>query len=469
MGKKLIYLLLAVFLGGFIVLQSCNESPIVPNESYNNLKQVSNYEFQNMESNGFIIPWLYAKFGKYYPVKCDPNPVNIIIWARKSGDPTYYDVGHVEFDVVPGDNSKLDVTLFFKKPTINNPGLLPYVIKKICFHIADQVNGPSGIPKDENGVPLVDSFAYVHPFDSPDYFTGSSWTFRYTLPFPHYGDKERCADYVCSGFVDLCFMGKAEGYASYLPNGVIHYDIDRNYTDGYFEIQFHEDAGFLHTYDPPGPTPPGTFYGYCIDKDKLADVGNNKCGMLYSSYGDSLPPGILGSTGIEFPDNFDLINYLVNHYSIGDQVQGYKNTGSNVYPFNDLAGFSPDGGMQTITVADIQNAIWSLIDDQPASQSWMNPKNPNAVWGMIYAAVSAGEGFIPQCNDKIVTILVPVNCSGNPQWELSQFITFQPAISYFQIPCVTECYNGWADGCFGANFSTYCWGTYHLWNPFCHD
>lgn len=463
MGKKVFYFIFAVILGGFIVMQSCNESPIVPTNN-DKQKQEDPYGI----TTGLVgIPQTFAGVGTDYPKLCPNQQQHIELWTGRPPNSTY--VGYIEFLPIQGVTNKIKVR-YVCEPPIGS--WVPWSLNQIHFMMADTI---SQIKQNPAGCPQVGQFTYNSDND-PNFTPGvTSYEFEYTLPVENVNPD---GYYAVAAHGVVYLAGSADGYMKALPNGTVHYNLQRDYTNGYFKIDFGDDAGFLSEYDPPGSDPPGTFYGYCIDKDKLATLGD-QCGILFSSYGEALPPEILGVNGIEFPNNFDLINYLINHFNEGGTVPGYTNSGSKIYPFGFSNGvptpgtFTPDGLPQhTITVADMQNAIWSLIDDMPPSSSWMNPRNPNAVWGLIYAVMhgNAGEGYIPPCNSKIMTILVPVdNCTGKPNWDLSQFITFQPMIFDVGIPCTTGGNETtWGDGNnVLADFGCSNWATFFRWGMTC--
>lgn len=138
--------------------------------------------------------------------------------------------------------------------------------------------------------------------------------------------------------------------------------------------------------------------GWCADLQ--ASIGYNTYTFdVYSSYEDV--SGLVNNNGdvlFENSDNFDKVNWLMNQSFIGTE--------------------SPNGG--SYTYGHVQWAIWELIegagnnctDDcdylscDPIDQ-WDNDKANNERLGeeIVAAAVAAGEGFVPQCGQKIVVIL----------------------------------------------------------------
>ena len=116
----------------------------------------------------------------------------------------------------------------------------------------------------------------------------------------------------------------------------------------------------------------GIYDGWCIDQGHpnrsiwhTADV--------YSSY-EELPD----IENIDYPENLDLINYIINNYT------GDKN------PYN---------------MCEIQRAIWTLIDSDPYLDC--GSYDQDRVEEIIDDAVENGEGFVPACGDSVAVILVP--------------------------------------------------------------
>ena len=138
--------------------------------------------------------------------------------------------------------------------------------------------------------------------------------------------------------------------------------------------------------------------GWCADLD--GDIGYATYTFdVYSSYEDV--SGLVNSNGdilFENADNFDKVNWVLNQSFIGSE--------------------SPNGG--SYTYGHVQWAIWELIegagnnctDDcdylscDPIDQ-WDTDKSNNERLGkeIVAAAFASGEGFIPQCGQKIAIIL----------------------------------------------------------------
>ncbi|MEL4896726.1 SdrD B-like domain-containing protein [Crocosphaera sp. Alani8] len=145
----------------------------------------------------------------------------------------------------------------------------------------------------------------------------------------------------------------------------------------------------------------GTFDAYCIDTDRgIASNGNvTYNAKVYSTY-EELPPELLGTGNIESPENFDLVNWIVNQ---------------------NFAGKTASNG-EVFTFGDIQRAIWALLDDENLTAglgSWTEEKASE----IISLAEASGEGFVPsyeyttifgeQVTGKMAVILSPFN-NNNP-------------------------------------------------------
>jgi hypothetical protein len=138
----------------------------------------------------------------------------------------------------------------------------------------------------------------------------------------------------------------------------------------------------------------GTYPGWCIDTDSdimpcpityLCDV--------YSSYGN-FPAGL-----VEHPENFDLVNWILN--------QNY-------------VGATSPGGFGTYTYGDVQRAIWALLDDEQ-SDAGLGAWDQNRV-DEILTAAAGHDGFVPVCGQYMAVILVPDDGS-------------QPSIIPVRVPC----------------------------------
>ncbi|MGF1535403.1 MAG: SdrD B-like domain-containing protein [Elainellaceae cyanobacterium] len=108
--------------------------------------------------------------------------------------------------------------------------------------------------------------------------------------------------------------------------------------------------------------------------------------QVYSSY-EALPAGL-----IEKPENLDLINWIINQ---------------------DFVGQASSSG-EVFTVADVQQAIWQLADNDagvtegdPFLDALFDGFDNARIAEIVTAAQSNGEGFVPGFGQKVAVILVP--------------------------------------------------------------
>ncbi|RLD28044.1 MAG: hypothetical protein DRI75_08040 [Bacteroidetes bacterium] len=128
---------------------------------------------------------------------------------------------------------------------------------------------------------------------------------------------------------------------------------------------------------------------WCADVDLSLGIEGPFDFAVYSTY-EELPVG-----KFENPDNFDLVNWILNQSFIGS--------------------VSPSGG--NYTFGHVQWAIWELIDDvncvnciylSDPTGEWNNdPENVTKGQEIVQAAIDNGDGFVPQCGEQIAIVLIP--------------------------------------------------------------
>ncbi len=126
----------------------------------------------------------------------------------------------------------------------------------------------------------------------------------------------------------------------------------------------------------------GTYDNYCIDTDNTISPGTSYLANVYSSYG-LLPEGT-----VEYPENLDLVNWIINQDYVG----------------------MPSGCGGNYTYGDVQRAIWALVEDAQ-STSGLGSWSQCRVDEILAAAYTSGDGFIPGCGDRVAVILAPVDGS----------------------------------------------------------
>jgi hypothetical protein len=144
----------------------------------------------------------------------------------------------------------------------------------------------------------------------------------------------------------------------------------------------------------------GTYDSFCVDTDRTISPGTTYTANVYSSY-EALPDGLL-----EFPENLDLVNWIINQ---------------------ELVGVASPGCDGSYTYGDVQRAIWTLVDDQ-VSTAGLGPWSQCRVDEIVAAAYANGEGYVPPCGGVFAVILAPV---GDQQIIIAQVTTIEVGI-----PCV---------------------------------
>ncbi len=127
----------------------------------------------------------------------------------------------------------------------------------------------------------------------------------------------------------------------------------------------------------------GDYGAWCVDVDLSLDADQCFEADVYSSY-DELPAG-----KFENPENFDLVNWILNQNLIGTESQS--------------------GGPYTF--GDVQWAIWELIDDRNCQScrflgdGWSREKGQE----IVDMALAQGEGYEPGNGDALAVVLIPRN------------------------------------------------------------
>jgi hypothetical protein len=443
MGKKLLYLLLAVFLGGFIVLQSCNESPFISTET---TTPPSGGDYlgpcglleSSLQGTGVKSPNIFAGIGSGLPKRCPALTEKLELYFSQ----TLY-AGYIEFL-----QSNITGNIRVKYHLVNCTlfGSYPWAIEEIHFHIGDKFGD---IPTLSSGYPDLVAFAYSMVFDPV--ITDSTYEFEYTLP----ADTDQDGYYI-SAQAYLCIYGGAEGFDFYLPDGPIQYHVERDYgLNTYYKINFLNGTG--------GILGSGPFESWCVDAELGIHPPVDLTGQIYSAY-ETLPANLQAQ--LNHWENLDIVNWILNNFETGDIVPQYSYDDpltTAKWPFV-LSKFHSTGSNGTLKWQDIQCAIWAVLESDPVNNFWHIAPGytANNVWSILYSVItSAPANFVPACDEKISAILVPNN--GN-----IQIITIQPTIITLEIPCYTCCGNAFGDGRYGANFPlTTKWATYFRWNNSC--
>lgn len=157
-----------------------------------------------------------------------------------------------------------------------------------------------------------------------------------------------------------------------------------------------------------GTTLGGTYDAYCVDTDRGRLISG--LATAYSSY-EPLP----ASVPIEYPENLDLVNWIINQNFVGQ----------------------PSGCDGAYTYGDVQWAIWKLVDDAlPLNLGSLGDWSPCRAQEILAAAIASGEGFVPGCGQMMGIILDPV------EW-------LQPVIIWIPAPCGQD-ETAWGGDYFGT-------------------
>jgi len=166
--------------------------------------------------------------------------------------------------------------------------------------------------------------------------------------------------------------------------------------------------------------------------------------LIYSSY-ETLPSEIIGPRKIEYPENLDLVNYLLNNFAVGNEDQ-LMNEDCSTYASNNIS--------KILTSGDIQRAIWSLMDDNTIDPITLEVWNQKRVNAILCDVILNGEGFEPSCDEFIVFIAIPIEIGGDFD---------QPVICKVPMSCCEAGIGSgtaWADGKYGIGFLGNSWATY---------
>lgn len=232
--------------------------------------------------------------------------------------------------------------------------------------------------------------------------------------------------------MEVVKYGGVKGFNFYLPDNEVTMTVAAS-SNSYNKIHI-ENGGFISSYN--SGLGEGWYESWCI----AADLGisySEFSAYLYSSY-ETIPVEVLTQAKIN-ADNLDNANWLLNHYSVGDPVFDADNE-----------------SLGNLTVMDIQNALWILINNKGS----YNPK----VSIIVAEALANGEGFKPDCDQKIIFLAVPMD----PNMIVNaQILIGQPLIAEIPVPCEDEGGTAWGDGYYGATFPGKQWGTWFQYNENC--
>jgi len=341
---------------------------------------------------------------------CPGTVQTIDLWAGVGNPDAGVLVGRVEFSL---SGSQWKVKYIFTNSS--------FEASAIHFSIKDQL---SQIPQTGNGNPKPGQFQYN--FDGP---FGSSYEFNITLP----ADPGNDGFYVAAHAGGT--LGGADCFNASIPPGCVTISNLRGtlYESCYFNFDLSNAGNFN-----------GHYCGWCMDLGTTVSDSNYNCARMFSSlapFPEYLKPSIEGW------QDMDKINYLINTWHVGDQIQRKNYLCQNV------------DGLGTINAVDYQKAIWSILDLGPGS-TYSELSDSLVVNALVCDMRANGEGFVPSCDngDLIVFFLDP---GLNPNGTRAQpILTYAPC-------CEGQNVTAWGDGKYGGNFPGPNWATYFRWQTTC--
>ena len=181
------------------------------------------------------------------------------------------------------------------------------------------------------------------------------------------------------------------------------------------------NGGTLYTFDPIKMYDANSnlitqYDTWCIDLDRDFQVGVKFNARFISTACDPLPSDI--NCIIEYPENLDVFNYFINHYTVGDLYNG-----------------------EEIQSDEFQAIIWKLLEDRVIPNNTNFHPNMNLVNALVADLLIAGNGFKPGCNEKMGIIAVDADndyCNDPDPTSPNNFLGNQPLIFWKTIECTTQ-------------------------------
>jgi hypothetical protein len=261
------------------------------------------------------------------------------------------------------------------------------------------VQDPADFPMSPTGNPKNGKFAYSDAHDCVN-------SYSYEVPVSE-------GNYIAAHGVVRYGSASVESLGVALPGSVSFCTTSQGEPDmeSYFNIEI--GASFLE----------GGQEAWCVDADSF--IRNLECydAAVLSSYGD------LTGTSFEKPENFDLVNWVLNQGFVG----------------------RPGGGGIPYTFGDVQIAIWELVEDVGCPQcGGLGDASEDRAMEIVQLALANGEGYVPGCGEYMGIILLPENPDPESEDEI------QALIMPYELKC-GGADTVWADGCPfpGANWATY--------------
>jgi hypothetical protein len=272
-----------------------------------------------------------------------------------------------------------DETNLYIEYVVTEPG---WCLVQTHLHAA---TSPGEIPQTKKGNPKVGQFEYSseYPFEPCEQSPAP-----YVIPLGDWAAGEKLSIAAHAKVQTIVgWESDLDGFEAALPDQVTMRVVHPG-GDSYFNVTI-TNGGDLN----------GTYDDWCVDTDHTISPNRNYTADVYSSY-ETLPDGL-----VEYPENLDLINWIINQNFVGQP--------------------SVCGG--NYTYGDVQRAIWELIEDEQ-SNSGLGSWSQCRVDEIVNAAQLNGGSFEPGCGDVVAVILVPV--------DGSQLTIAQVTFADVDVPCI---------------------------------
>jgi hypothetical protein len=170
--------------------------------------------------------------------------------------------------------------------------------------------------------------------------------------------------------------GPLDDLCAEFPEGplTVSFDIDGSYDLSYVRATI---SGGVVIVD-------GAYEGWCADLDRTINVTDIYTAMAYCSYNLGSFDGLVDNEGL-----LDEVNWILNQ---------------------DFVGLTSPGGYGVYTFADVQAAIWMLLDNDDPTVAIGNLRiaaDPDRTQE-IYDGAVAMNGFVPGPGGKLVILLAPM-------------------------------------------------------------
>jgi hypothetical protein len=172
------------------------------------------------------------------------------------------------------------------------------------------------------------------------------------------------------------FAGALDDLCAEFPEGplTVSFDIDGGYDLSYVRVT---TLGGVVIVD-------GTYEGWCGDLGRSINVTDTYTAMAYCSYNLASFDGLVDNEGL-----LDEVNWILNQ---------------------DFVGQTSPGGYGVYTFADVQAAIWTLLDnaDPTAAIAGLRIAADGDRTQEIIDGANANNGFVPGPGGKLVVLLAPM-------------------------------------------------------------